>query len=484
MSKSDGDARDSEELSPEDRRVLKRVVDDIKTNSMTRRAALALGAGATAGAAGAGGFVVGQASAAASTADSDGDIGQPGDRVDAFVDGVDVKSIKDASSGNAYDVDRLAERIYDANLTELVNDGTYSDILAAIQGEAADNAVLYIEDGTYSVSTAATVSDISNVRVFCPARGSKWNQNTFPVRLEWTGTAGSDMLSVTTPNSDVEGWHFEGISFDGGEAGAGTGANHAIRFNSDGNQNRDHAFVRCGFQHTDGRPIERTGTNPAEVYDFEFRECSVFKNNAPITIPAQSEWYGGYVVANATDGAALGMECHAEVNVFGVTAAPQNGATAILHNGMGTIIPANIEGDGSTGSAGIEIRSKTSIPGGRITNCDVGIEVGDPSDSTVNANGCFIAGIRIQNHTTAKIRFNGGANNHNDTIIMSTDAFVNANVAFNNDAQGTAFIHGLNRATAATDVLPGSICIDSINNRLALGDAEGAGHVVNFDTTL
>lgn len=79
---------DGDQLTHEDKAILKRITESVKRGDISRRDLMKLGIGGAVG-----GALVGSASADASTSDSDGDIGTPNDRIDVFADGVDSNSI-------------------------------------------------------------------------------------------------------------------------------------------------------------------------------------------------------------------------------------------------------------------------------------------------------------------------------------------------------------------------------------------------------
>lgn len=79
---------DGNQLTHEDKTILKRIAESVKRGDISRRDLIKLGIGGAVG-----GALVGSASADASTSDSDGDIGTPNDRVDVFADGVNGNSV-------------------------------------------------------------------------------------------------------------------------------------------------------------------------------------------------------------------------------------------------------------------------------------------------------------------------------------------------------------------------------------------------------
>lgn len=373
------------------------------------------------------------------------------------------------------------------NLTDLVESGRYSDILAAIEGEAVDGATLYIEGPepgsgptrTYDVATPARVENTSNVRIYTSGYGSKWNANTFPVELNWTGAAGETMLTIATNGSGVDGWSIEGIDFNGNLGTAAEG----VLWESDGNQNRDHRLERCGFRDFSGRPFGRSGSNPAEAYDVEFRECSVFRPGTAGELPAQSEWYGGYVVVNnpgSHTGADYGLETATTCDLYGLTAAPGDGRTAVNLN-LSTWRGGHIESADATATAGLECKNYVNVGGGRITGCDVGIHVGDPNDSTVDCLG-YIGPVRIQNHGTNKLQLHGDANSHNGLVVVDGGNWYSTSTFTTSDAHSMAWITPLQRGGIATaDLMPGMIVFDPSANELVVGDSDGDGHYFTPD---
>lgn len=154
-----GDGNDTE-LTPDDRRILKRIAAAARKEWPTRRAAM----GGIAALAGAGSFAAGRASAAASTSDSDGDIGQPGNRVDAFLDGADANSVY-ADQADIIN-ETYIQAIRSSDKTNIAS-GTWTNVA---DGESADNRNEFNsnqrfspdESGEYLIIGWATLDDTSS----------------------------------------------------------------------------------------------------------------------------------------------------------------------------------------------------------------------------------------------------------------------------------------------------------------------------------
>lgn len=170
---------------------------------VSRRDALALAGGALVGGA-AGGGLVGSAAADASTSDSDGDVGLPGDRVDVFADGVSANSVTtDVENDEVYNIDTSddPQAIHD-------NDAAAGDVLHFLPG--THSLSLSVTGDGYSAGLDVTKDDIT-VRIPSGA--------TVQVADSQNPSAGDALLNASAGTS--------GVNFKGGGTVGGNSANNS-----------------------------------------------------------------------------------------------------------------------------------------------------------------------------------------------------------------------------------------------------------------
>jgi len=191
------------ELSEADVQFIKELRAARDDESLSRRETLkllgALGVGVAGG--GAAAQSIGIVSADASTSDSDGNVGLPGDRVDVFADGVDAtigdlatvllqqveETTVSANTGSSYDVDLTSGTVFDLTL-----DADASFTFSGAGDETGTNSFTMVltQDGTggrtpswpgavvWDSGTAPTISSSAGatdvLTFFSPDAGTTW----------------------------------------------------------------------------------------------------------------------------------------------------------------------------------------------------------------------------------------------------------------------------------------------------------------------
>jgi len=164
------------------------------------QAAGALGVGALAGGGGAA-ALTGSAAADASATDSDPDVGEPGDRVDGFFDGVDSTSVRNknyvepqatASSGSSYTADLAAANYHKVTLT-----GDVSFDFANTAASDTNSVVMHlVQDGTGGRTPSFTPTVI-------------WDGGLLP---DWSTAANAEDVVTLMYDQDGSQW----LGFVGG----------------------------------------------------------------------------------------------------------------------------------------------------------------------------------------------------------------------------------------------------------------------------
>jgi len=129
-------------------------VSSLMGHGMTRRAAMLAVVGAVGGA----GFMSGRVSAAASTSDSDGDVGTPSNRVDVFADGVDTLTV-DAGTVTAGDLvnDISSDADIHASWNGLLS--LYADTLGVSDAVDPSTTTTPLADAIAAVDTVGGATD-------------------------------------------------------------------------------------------------------------------------------------------------------------------------------------------------------------------------------------------------------------------------------------------------------------------------------------
>jgi len=150
-------------------------IEELEGQQPTGSRRTMLGALAAVGGAGA---LASPASAAASTSDSDGDVGKPGDRVDAFLDGADANSLDGPVVGGTTVTDlvgpglelnantlRLLSTVYDgANLVADVDNSKVTTDDAMVDTLEANSIATELEDGTDKTSSRSLGTTYQNTK--------------------------------------------------------------------------------------------------------------------------------------------------------------------------------------------------------------------------------------------------------------------------------------------------------------------------------
>lgn len=149
---SDDEADDTIEVSNDLVNTVHERLNDVTPTEITRRQAIMAMV-----AAGIGSFGVGHASAAASTSDSDGDIGTPSNRIDAFVDGLSMVSIEEPVHTDTVAVSSYSVDFTDGSVQKLTMDSASvsSPSIGFTGGSTATGAnsttVIAVQDGSGGV---------------------------------------------------------------------------------------------------------------------------------------------------------------------------------------------------------------------------------------------------------------------------------------------------------------------------------------------
>lgn len=158
MSKAD----ETSELTAEERKKLRWLLDEYGPNWPSRRQAIA---GGTAAMLGAGTFAAGRVSADASSSDSDGDVGQSNNRVDVFADGIDANSVSTEDLSNA---DKYADAFSGTTTGAQIQAALDSITAGAVQAPRGDGhqagSTISMGPGEFlrGVGTEATLIDLQN----------------------------------------------------------------------------------------------------------------------------------------------------------------------------------------------------------------------------------------------------------------------------------------------------------------------------------
>jgi hypothetical protein len=188
------------ELTDKDIAFIKKLREARENGVINRRQALGLLAGIGVG--GAAGYAgVGQASADASTSDSDGNVGTPSDRVDVFADGMDSKSVK---TGKHQTVEQLSN-----------NDDALSNVDSYLNS-LTDNELVHILPGKHSVSEIALTAN--NVKIIWDGTLQPDGDHTV---LNWNVGGGQGMIISRTTGDCVD------------TTNQGTYTNNAVNFHDE-----------------------------------------------------------------------------------------------------------------------------------------------------------------------------------------------------------------------------------------------------------
>jgi hypothetical protein len=338
------------------------------------------------------------------------------------------------------------------NLTRLVEDGTYNDIVHAMVTEPSNHSVpkrYLIESGTYQVSTQYTLSK-NDVEFVAYGTGQNWIQpvadgGNFPVVLEWTGTTGGGetMLTLGDGANQLEGVRFRGIEFRPETEDAAVTAIHGAGSGTS-NVTQDITFERCAFRRFD-TPFSYASRQ--QNFDWKFMDCGWdIRVNAAV-LGGQATVFNGYVFADGT----TGLDLYEKSQLWGLKADVSNGATGIAARALCDVRPANLEGDQSAGLVGIEVNhtgGRTQI-GGNITSMETAVEV---------TSGPIMFHATTANITGDVINLAGGNNAHNGSVILGVAP---TNIAVNSYLQNMAVLGPPADNLAAADVPPGYIGIDT-----------------------
>lgn len=309
------------------------------------------------------------------------------------------------------------------NLTHLVNDGTYSDILDAIANAPPTyptGTTFVIEPGTYQSGTPQSITwSNRTITVAGEPTAANWtpDREQQPVVIEWTGADADTPLTFDTSNSTLESIRFRGITFRPETAGNGT---TAIHFDASSNDIRNVEFDHCTWDDWGGGALDTTHGGP-EAYDFDFHRCGIRACSGQAGLPKQTYWNPGCFIqtGNSTGTAASFGNLSYVSGVIGGA----NGNDGITISSGCKVIAKNFEGDGATAGQNAIVVDHTGNPAqifGSLGRWDIPVYV---------ANGSVHTNFSTTGTETVKVRFQATANNdHNGSRLFS----VGANYDFEN----------------------------------------------------
>lgn len=305
----------------------------------------------------------------------------------------------------------------EVNLTELVNDGTYTDILDAIDNEPSKNpqgTVHVIEPGTYQATTEAVVT--YNSRSISVAGGvpamdtGPQSSTTAPVVIEWDGGDNADMITLNDGSGgDTHSVRILGIEFD--QTGTQSGVRGIVHDVSGGGRSFNHTIERCKFRTITGRPIDVDGS-AIDAFQNDYLFCGVNPGGSGAAGPdvgAIAYVMGGtYRSASADYALRVGRTSQ----VIGCDISPNSGNTGVLAYEFGAQIqPRDVEGDGGTEVA-VEVDGVTGSP----QNMVILPEPDNLSKSLVVTDGPVFAWLGDDGTT---VEFNGANNDHNGSLVLT-----------------------------------------------------------------
>lgn len=372
------------------------------------------------------------------------------------------------------------------NLTSLVEDGTYADIVDAIVNEPANHdpgLYYYIEPGTYEVSTGYTLTE-SEFAVGCPGHTENWNrpigQNRNAVMIEWTGDATTDMLTIGDGATSVRGVSFENIYFvpendDGGR-------NAIVGGGDSGSATRDIKFENCMFHGWGGNGIDID----SDLFNFswKFHHCGF--QHVTAKIGTQATFIEPYIKPESSTPV---IECRRRSTWLAATidaASGPNDAVGIRVGTPATVNLSNAEGPGSGGGAiGVEIFEDIQGPAeirGSFSGWDIGVQAA--------TEGTILGLATFRGTGIADYDFGGGVNSHNGTVLIGDIAPTDVRMA--DDSQRMRVVTSwVGDNVSAADVPAGMIIADrnrggSGTDSMVVGSDNNGGPVryIDFDGTV
>jgi hypothetical protein len=318
----------------------------------------------------------------------------------------------------------------EVNLTKLVNEGVYSDILDAIANEPGTNAQgvrHVVEPGTYTVSTAQTVT-YSNREVVAYGGGHRYNDagDTAPVVIKWTGSTSTVPLTFGDTNTQTEGNTFRGLEFQPDTTDT---AIAAFQFEGvSGAPTRDYLFDRVHIRDWGGPGIRLSPNGTAnDNFAHTWRDCGIFKNSGQVDLQDQARVFGGFLKCN--NGTTPGVLIRKSSSVFGTVINVEDGGTGPIVGDGAVMMPNKIETSSTGGSSqyglvvqGGDVQLKPMIVT-EITRFNTGIKF----DNNNGANAKVMCSF---NETgTYRFEFAGTDNDHNGTIVLGDIAPSNVNIS-------------------------------------------------------
>jgi len=325
------------------------------------------------------------ASADASTTDSDGDVGGPSNRVDGFFDGVDATSVNAGGQNNT-----------DINLTRLVENGTYTDIVDAIVNAPpnySENQRFVIEPGIYTATGGYNLT-WDGYEIVAKGHNNNWKPaagDRPPVVIKFdTATYSGGAITINASGGNLRGGGFKGIQFRPQTIGNGT---TGIMMEGGGNIVFGYTFTNCSFYGWGGKPIDRSSA--LGVFYTGFDRCNFDTNGDTALLGSQTVAYNPVCMAYSGTGAAIkfGLKSSA----FGIITEEtiEGSASSWLHF-------TNSEGPGDgTGTGVILAGNDPMLVTGSINGWDIGIDV---------QNGAVINLAHMNNISSYKLQFSGSTN--------------------------------------------------------------------------
>lgn len=303
------------------------------------------------------------------------------------------------------------------NLTALVNNGDYDNIIEAIGTEPGTNpqgTYHYIEPGGYSPTPSQqyTVSQ-RNFAVGHPGSINNWMSAVdrhAPVKLKIDYSTIGDTtapIQLGDGSNITNGQLFEGIHFE--PQTLDTGGEHLLEVPATGESDKvfNVSFNRCTWRRFGGDVFDIDTTQFA--FGWEFRRCGWLDNAEKVNIGRQAALYSPVVRSPSTGTPAVDLDNRS----YAVNAIHRGGSGGPAFKlGSWTRLHArNLEG--TSGSDGVIVEGNSSNPA-FVTGAFFGYDNG-----IVVKNGAVIANtLTFEGNVGTHIRFEGGNNDHNNSYYV------------------------------------------------------------------